>query len=291
MGVSSMTGFGRIEGGDETCRWIWEARSVNGKSLDVRLRLPHGWDALDPICRKEARERVARGNISISLEVKPTESAQSVRLNEPLLEMLEARCRAAGQEPRLDTLLTVRGVLDSGDEGADPLHESEDRRAAIASDFGTLIEALVTARAEEGARICDALLTHVKDIEDLVSEAQASADATPQAIRARFQAQVDALTADGATISEDRLAQEITMLAVKADIREELDRLVAHVAAARDLLGSDGPVGRKLDFLCQEFNREANTLASKASALTLTRIGLDLKTVIDRLREQVQNLE
>lgn len=289
--AASMTGFARVEGGDDACRWIWEARSVNGKSLDLRLRLPYGWEAMDPVCRKAVRARLARGTISISLDVKPVASAKFAHLDESLLAALVERCRAAGQEPRMDVLLNVRGVLDSSEGDDGPLHGSPERQAAIALDFETLIGELIAARAEEGARIQQSVLTHVQDIEALVAEAQGSADTVPEAIRARFQAQVMALSAEGAPISEERLAQEITILAVKADIREELDRLVAHVAAARDLLSSDKPVGRKLDFLCQEFNREANTLASKAGTLTLTRIGLDLKTVIDRLREQVQNLE
>lgn len=291
MGLASMTGFARIEGGDAVARWVWEARSVNGKSLDVRLRLPSGWDFLDPDSRKEARALFARGNITITLDVKPMETAKTVRLNEAVLSALEERCRAAGQEPRLDVLLSVRGVLETGEEGGEPLFNASERCTAVSKDLSAVLNDLHSARAEEGARIRDALLVHVQEIESLVGEAQESADATPEAIKARYQAQVDALTGEGTPISEERLAQEVTLLAVKADIREELDRLVAHTAAARDLLNSNGPIGRKLDFLCQEFNREANTLASKASALTLTRIGLDLKTVIDRLREQVQNLE
>ena len=290
MTVASMTGFARSEGGDAALLWSWEARSVNGKALDMRLRLPSGWERFDPIVRKAVQARFKRGNLSVNLDVRPVTGRSAVRINEDLLEALIDRCRAFGETPRLDQLLTVRGVVDTADGDDNPL-DDEARLFAVESTLGETLDALVAARKEEGARIGAVLADHLSEIEGLVAAASTSADAAPDAIRARLAAQLeDLLPKDGALPSE-RLAQEAAVLAVKADVREELDRLRAHIAAARDLMKEGAGVGRRFDFLCQEFNREANTLASKSSAIELTRIGLDLKAVIDRLREQVQNLE
>lgn len=296
MTIASMTGFARAEGGDDRLRWVWEARSVNGKSLDLRLRLPNGWEMFDPLVRKAAQARFKRGNIAISLEVKGAQDRGALQINEPLLNALIGRCADAGQDGRIDTLLTVRGVVEAAsDSDAPDLTSDAERIAAMQSDLNDAIDRLAEMRGEEGGRIASVLRDHLGEIETLVEAAQTCADAAPAAIRGRLEQQIAELLENNTQVSPDRLAQEAAMLAVKADVREELDRLSAHIDAARDLLreGDEkgGAIGRRFDFLCQEFNREANTIASKSAALELTRIGLDLKASIDRLREQVQNIE
>ncbi len=296
MTIASMTGFARAEGGDDRLRWVWEARSVNGKSLDLRLRLPNGWEIFDPLVRKAAQARFKRGNIAINLEVKGAQDRGALQINEPLLNALIGRCTDAGQDGRIDTLLTVRGVVEAAsDSDAPDLTSDAERIAAMQSDLNDAIDRLAEMRGEEGERIASVLRDHLGEIETLVEAAQTCADAAPAAIRGRLEQQITELLENNTQVSPDRLAQEAAMLAVKADVREELDRLSAHIDAARDLLreGDEkgGAIGRRFDFLCQEFNREANTIASKSAALELTRIGLDLKASIDRLREQVQNIE
>ncbi|WP_420730327.1 YicC/YloC family endoribonuclease [Hwanghaeella sp. 1Z406] len=291
MTVSSMTGFARTEGEDDLIRWVWEARSVNGKSLDARIRVPSGWEQFDPVIRKAVQERFKRGNLTINLEVKPILGKSMVRINDALLDDLIQRCEAFGERPRLDMLFTVRGVVEASEQDPGDLASDPDRLSAVQGSLDDVLVRLSDARAEEGARIDTVLRDHLGEIETLVEDAERSEEATPQAIRDRLWAQIsDLLPQDGAIPSE-RLAQEAAILATKADVREEIDRLKAHVDAARDLLRDGVGIGRRFDFLCQEFNREANTLASKSSSLDLTRIGLNLKAVIDRLREQVQNLE
>ncbi|MEQ8443316.1 MAG: YicC/YloC family endoribonuclease [Alphaproteobacteria bacterium] len=296
MTIASMTGFARAEGGDDRLRWVWEARSVNGKSLDLRLRLPNGWEMFDPLVRKAAQARFKRGNIAINLEVKGAQDRGALQINEPLLNALIGRCADAGQDGRIDTLLTVRGVVEAASDSDAPDQTPDaERIAAMQSDLNDAIDRLAEMRGEEGGRIASVLRDHLGEIETLVEAAQTCADAAPAAIRGRLEQQITELLENNTQVSPDRLAQEAAMLAVKADVREELDRLSAHIDAARDLLreGDEkgGAIGRRFDFLCQEFNREANTIASKSTALELTRIGLDLKASIDRLREQVQNIE
>lgn len=291
MSLASMTGFARVSGEDASAHWVWEARSVNGKGLDVRVRLPSGWDRLDPIARAEAPKRFKRGNVSLTLELKTRETAGRLAVNEDLLQRLIARCEAAGESPRIDRLLQVRGVVEPAEEAAAEEAEAEAREAALAAALGEALDALAAARAEEGARIQSVIEGQLAEIERLVAAAGECADAQPAAIRDRLARQIAELTEGRGGLDPERLAQEAAALAVKADVREELDRLRGHIEAARALIAEQAAVGRRFDFLCQEFNREANTLASKSSALALTRIGLDLKAVIDQLREQVQNVE
>lgn len=291
MTVSSMTGFARGEGADDRVQWAWEARSVNGKSLDMRLRIPTGWERLDPLTRKAVQSRFKRGNFSISLEIRTSASRGAMRINEALLDELVGKCEAFGETPRIDVLLTARGVLESAEEDSGAQTVDDDRAQRILASLTETLHRLSEARAEEGERIATVLRDHLGEIETLVEEAEKSADAAPQAIRNRILAQLEELLPEDGALPSDRLAQEAAVLAVKADVREELDRLKAHIEAARDLLAEGVAIGRRFDFLCQEFNREANTLASKSSAIDLTRIGLNLKAAIDRLREQVQNLE
>lgn len=291
MTACSMTGFARGEGADDRIRWTWEARSVNGKSLDARLRIPSGWERLDPTVRKTLQATFKRGNFSINLDIRPVGGKSSIRVNEALLDDLIARCEAYGERPRLDALLAVRGVVEAAEQDDGELSADDDRIALIEETLRETLDRLAEARAEEGGRIASVLRDHLGEIETLVEEAENCAEAMPPAIRDRIAAQLDELLPGDGALPSERLAQEAAVLAVKADVREELDRLKAHIEAARDLLREGTGIGRRFDFLCQEFNREANTLASKSAALDLTRIGLNLKACIDRLREQVQNLE
>lgn len=286
-----MTGFARAVGGDERLSWAWEARSVNGKGLDLRLRLPGGWERLDPPARALAAKRFKRGNLSATLEVKAVAGRSALAINEALLGALVERCEAAGESPRLDRLLQVRGVVETADETADDPEALAARERAILASFAEALDALSAARAAEGARTADVISARLEEIAALTEEAAVCADAQPTAIRDRLARQIEELTEGRGGLDAERVAQEAAALAVRADVREELDRLRGHGEAARGLLAEGGAVGRRFDFLCQEFNREANTLASKSSALALTRIGLSLKAAIDQMREQVQNIE
>ncbi len=297
--VSSMTGFARQEGGDERFTWTWEIKSVNGKSLDLRFRLPPGYDALEGRARASAAQCCARGNLQVSLTMKAAAAAQSYRINRELLDRLLAlsgelaaeRGETAPVAPAsLDGLLAVRGVVEVAEEEDEPDAKAA-REAALAEDLERALAALAEARRAEGARPLQIVSGHLASLQALVDKAAASAAAQPEALRARQRAQVEELLTASPALPEERLAQEAAVLATKADIREELDRLVAHIEAARELLAGGGPVGRRLDFLCQELNREANTLCAKAADVDLSRIGLELKTVVDQLREQIQNLE
>lgn len=296
MTVASMTGFARAEGSIGDLRWVWEVKSVNGRSLDVRCRLPTGFDAFDPVVRAAVAERCRRGNVSAALTVtRVTGSAGQIRINRELLDQLlglaqELRGQAEVAPPRLDGLLAVKGVVELVDE-----EETEEVRVAhedaLRAGLAEVLDALGAMRLQEGARLAKLALGHLDDIERLHVAATATAAAQPENLKARLKAQVEALLDASPALPPDRLVQEAALLAAKSDVREELDRLAAHVAAARALLAAGGPIGRKLDFLCQEFNREANTLCSKSSDVELTRIGLDLKAAIEQLREQVQNIE
>lgn len=291
-----MTGFARADGTAEDCAWAWEAKSVNGKGLDVRVRLPRGFDALEPQTRERVAKRFKRGNVSLNLDLTWTRPLATVRVNDDVLEqvldaiprVLEARPDAA--PPSVDGILGLRGVLEQIDE-----EPGADARAALEADLlaglDQALEQLADVREGEGQRLGGVLHDQLADIETLAEQAGDLAALQPDAIRKRLAEQVEMLTHDMAALDAERLAQEAALLMTKADVREELDRLSAHIAAARDLLGSGDPVGRRLDFLCQEFNREANTLCSKSSDTELTRIGLELKAVIEQFREQVQNIE
>ena len=290
MTVASMTGFARADGGDAEIQWVWEVKSVNGKSLDMRVRVPSGWERLDPLARRLVGAVLKRGNLSLTLEVRRTSDEPPLQVNETLLAELVRQCRALGEEPRVDRLLSVRGVVETADRTSDAAAD-EDRIAAVAATLEDALDQLVSMRQDEGARIASILRDRLGEIEQLTGDAASCADAQSDAVRDRLRTQIEELLEDGRVLTPDRLAQEVAILAVKADVREEIDRLFGHVEAARALLDEGGACGRRLDFLCQEFNREANTLCSKSTALEMTRIGLDLKSAVDQLREQVQNLE
>ena len=293
--VHSMTGFARMEVGDDSVSWAWEIKTVNGRSLDVRSRLPGGYEALDPLVRKAVAGACHRGNAQVNLQVKRGEAQQAWQLNEELLEQvlevigrLDSRLDAA--PPRLDGLLALRGILEPVEE-EDSAEDRDRRLQAIEADLKTALGSLLVMRAEEGARLLQMARGHIDTIERLCGEAAGCAATQPESLRQRLREQMDLLLSENNALSEERLEQELALLAGKADVREELDRLQAHVSAARALLDGGGAIGRKLDFLCQEFNREANTLCSKSADVELTRIGLDLKSAIEQLREQVQNIE
>ena len=290
-----MTGFARAGGGAGARAWSWEARSVNGRGLDVRLRLPSGHDAIEPPARAAVAERFQRGSLSISLNLVEAPEGGAWRVNEAALDhAVEAARRLKARLPEavlsVDGLLALRGVLETG-EATESEEERAAREAAMLTSLAQALDALRKARREEGLRLQALLEERLVEIARLAADARLAAAAQPAALRARLKDQVEALLAASPGLSEERLAQEAALLAAKADIREELDRLDAHVAAARDLLKAGGAVGRRLDFLSQEFNREANTLCSKSSDVALTRIGLDIKAAIEQLREQAANVE
>lgn len=294
-----MTGYARAQGSDERRRWVWEARSVNGRNLEIRCRVPQGFDRLENPARTAIGGRMKRGNVSLTLTIASEQQGKPLRINRALLAELaglveEVRKGTGAAAPTADGLLRVRGVIEEED-GAE---ESEEALAALDRALsGTLdevLKALAAARAAEGRALAVVIDRHVGEIEELCKRAADRASAQVGTVRARFESQLVELLDRAPQLSEERFAQEVALLVGKADVREELDRLAAHIAQARTLLADarpDNPVGRKFDFLCQEFNREANTLCSKSADIELTRIGIDLKGAIERLREQVQNVE
>ncbi|ABC21233.1 YicC/YloC family endoribonuclease [Rhodospirillum rubrum] len=295
MALSSMTGFARTQGALGPQTWVWEARSVNGKGLDIRLRLPPGGDALDQPARRAVAERFKRGSISLGLTMTSDDQEQAYRVNEPLLKKLLAVTRELAMDgvdrPRMDGLLGLRGVLEPVGQ-AEEEGVREAREAAQLRSLEATLDALALARSEEGGRLAGVLAGHLEVLEDLRAQAANAEALRPDMVRARLRRQMaDLLEAAPDALPEERLAQELALLAVKADIREELDRLGAHLEGARELLTRGEAMGRRLEFLSQELNREANTLCSKSSDVALTRIGLDMKAVIDQFREQILNIE
>jgi uncharacterized protein (TIGR00255 family) len=295
MPLSSMTGFARSSGEHQGLFWQWEIKSVNGKALDVRLRLPQGFEALETPVRAALGSAFKRGNLQVSLSVSGALARETVRLNQDILErLLEAgealRDRIGGEPLRADVLLSIRGVVEvtSVPEEED---QRERRQATMLASFGEALTALAAARLEEGARLQAILTQQVTRIAELAAAARANPARSVEAVRARLAEQVARLMDTGQPLDPARLHQEAVLAATRADIQEEIDRLDSHIESAHQLLASHDAIGRKFDFLAQEFNREANTLCSKASDRSLSLIGLDLKTVIDQLREQVQNIE
>ncbi|HVZ14025.1 MAG TPA: YicC/YloC family endoribonuclease [Bauldia sp.] len=295
MPLSSMTGFARADGAGEGHRWTWELRSVNGKGLDVRLRLSPGFEFLEGSVRERIGAALVRGNTQASLSVQAEAGGVHVRVNETVLsEVIQAMERIGErveiQPPTMDGLLAVRGVVETVEPFADEEGRNAVGRHMIAS-LDAAIASLVADRRREGRAIGTVLETRLADIARLTRAAEATPARAPEAIRARLAEQVATLLDAAPALDPDRLHQEAVLLATRADIREEIDRLDAHVAAARALLAENGAVGRRLDFLAQEFNREVNTLCSKSNDVALTAIGLELKATVDQFREQVQNLE
>jgi len=295
MGFVSMTGFAESVGSHDGLRWRWEAKSVNGRALDMRLRTPPGYDGLEPPARMLANERFRRGSFQVSLTVEVQDMVRGLRVDPMALAAAVKLAREVAAETglapaRIDGLLALKGVIIQDEGGVlDPLKRA-DRDAAILKSLANAFDALARARGIEGGKLAALMTAQIDEIEKLVGEAGALAAAQPAALRDRLAAQLQEMLVN-APVPADRLAQEVALLAVKADIREELDRLKAHVQDARALIASGEAVGRKLDFLSQEFNREANTLCSKSADIALTRVGLALKAMIDQFREQAQNVE
>jgi len=294
--ISSMTGFARASGGNGTYSWNWEAKSVNGKGLDVRCRLPQGSEELEIEARKRTGKYFKRGNINLALTVQETDKKTQFQVNRILLDQLVETATEiqtkSGQigPPSLDGLLSVRGVIETVEDEDDETAKAE-RNVKILEDLIVLLDGLKSGRAEEGERIGQVLNDQLIRIESLCGDAERLAEMQPETLKEKLRAQIAELLENIPALPEERLAQEAAVLMTKADVREELDRLKAHLDAARQLMGDGGVIGRKLDFLCQEFNREANTICSKAADVDLSRIGLDLKAVIEQFREQVQNIE
>jgi len=295
MALSSMTGFSRAEGVAGSALWAWEIKSVNSKGLDVKLRLPPSLDAAEPAIRQKVSAAVVRGSLFCSLTVKRETATTEVRINEAVLAQVAEAARLVAERidaraPAIDGLLAIRGVIDVVE-----VEESEEEKVRLAAEvlagLDIALARLLDMRRSEGTALGAVLTDRLDEIATLKREAEDNPCRRPEAIRAKIGEQIAALLEPGRNFDPDRLHQEALMVATKADIREELDRLDAHVAAARKLIGEGGAVGRKLDFLAQEFNRETNTLCSKANDVTLTATGLALKAVVEQFREQVQNLE
>jgi len=288
-----MTGFARSEGELNSLAWVWEARSVNGRGLDIRCRVPSGLDRLEPPVRTEATKLMKRGNVTVGLTLSRTATASSFSVDRGILDQILALQNDLGgrvdrSPPRLESLLGIPGVLERGGQ-AEVIDEAGEK--VLLAGFSKALTGLIAARAEEGTRLAGVLSGQLDEIERLSAEAGASAVLRPEAVKERLRAQIQEVIGAVPALSEDRLAQELALLAVKGDVREELDRLAAHIGQARDMLKEGGAIGRRLDFLSQEFNREANTLCSKSQDVALTRIGIALKSVIDQFREQIQNIE
>jgi uncharacterized protein (TIGR00255 family) len=294
VAVVSMTGFARAEGADEGLSWRWEAKSVNGRGLDVRLRLPPGLDRLEPAVRERIAARFTRGSFNVALATTAAGPGRRYAVNRQALDAVLALVTELSQNaklapPQADGVLRVPGVLEAA-EAEETEEERQRRDRAMLKSLDEALAALVTTRTAEGARLGPMLTGHLDRIGTLAMEARALAATQPQVLKEKLTRQI-AEIAGGAGVSPERIAQEVALLAGKADVREELDRLSAHVAQGREFLAAQEPVGRRLDFLSQELNREANTLCSKSSDLALTRIGLELKASIEQFREQVQNIE
>lgn len=295
MALQSMTGFARATGEYLETAIIWELRSVNGRGLDARTRLPPGNEGLEPSVRQAIQSRFARGNIQAALSLSSAAGTVRPVINEALLADLAAYATDMQQRygfapPTADGLLGLRGVIELP-ETTGSAEEREALDGAVLVVLDEALAALEAARSQEGAALGDLLARHIDAIEALTRKVEADPSRDPEAIRARLAEQVTQLLSASAQFDEARLHAEAAFLATKADIREEIDRLFTHVASGRALLAAGGAVGRKLEFLAQEFNREANTLCSKSNASSVTAIGLELKAVVDQFREQVQNLE
>jgi uncharacterized protein (TIGR00255 family) len=295
MTIKSMTGFARTDGALGPTSWHWEVRSVNGRGLDVRLRLATGYESLEGRVREAVSKRITRGSLTVNLNVKRSEGATQIKLNEvalrqvlAALDSLKATTEVAA--PRPEALLSIKGVLEVV-EPEESEAEAQARAEAMLASLGAALDGMVRAREAEGGRLKAIVQEQLIVIERLVAAIEASPARTPEAIRQRLKEQIGRLLETGVNLDEGRLYQEAAILATRADVEEEIKRLGAHIAAARELIVSREPAGRRLDFLAQEFNREANTLCSKANDPETTRAGLELKAVIDQMREQVQNIE
>jgi uncharacterized protein (TIGR00255 family) len=295
MALSSMTGFARSHGASGPYVFEWELKSVNAKGFDLRVRMPQGWDELEAFAKKRAAELLSRGTVYANLTVKRANALSTVRINEDVLASI---VKVAGQlaakidavAPSIDGLLAIKGVIEVVEPESD---EEEDKaaRTAAAEAFDKALAELVAMRHREGIALGQILSQRMDEVETLAKKAEAAPGRKPDAIRARLAEQVAALLETSDRFDADRLNQEALLIAARADIREELDRIASHIAQARELISKGGPIGRRLDFLAQEFHREVNTCCSKSNDIELTNTGLEMKNVVEQFREQVQNLE
>lgn len=295
MALSSMTGFARSHGTSGPYAFEWELKSVNAKGFDFRMRLPPGWDDVETAARKRATELLSRGTVYANLTVKRTGAASIVRINEDVLASIlkvaaEISARTDAVAPSVDGLLGIKGVIEVVEPESDEA-EMQAARAAVSASFEQALQSLIDMRKREGVALGQILGQRMDEMVRLAKQAEEAPGRKPEAIRARLSEQIAALLETSDRFDADRLSQEAVMIAAKADIREELDRIAAHIAQTRELLGKGGAVGRRLDFLAQEFNREVNTTCSKSNDIELTNTGLEMKTVVEQFREQVQNLE
>ncbi len=295
MALSSMTGFARSQGASGPYAFEWELKSVNAKGFDLRMRLPPGWDEIEALAKKRAGEVLSRGTVYANLNMKRTNAASAVRVNEDVLaSVVRVASMLAGKidavAPSVDGLLSIKGVIELVEPESD---EAEDKAAmvAAAAAFDEALDDLVAMRRREGTALGQILIQRMDEIEILAKRAEAAPGRKPEAVRARLAEQITALLELSDRFDADRLTQEALLIAAKADIREELDRIASHISQAREMIGKGGPVGRRLDFLAQEFNREVNTCCSKSNDIELTNTGLEMKNVVEQFREQVQNLE
>jgi uncharacterized protein (TIGR00255 family) len=295
MALSSMTGFARSHGASGPYTFEWELKSVNAKGFDLRMRLPPGWDDIEASAKKRAGEVLSRGTVYANLNIKRTNALSAIRVNEDVLaSIVKVAGVLAGKidavAPSIDGLLAIKGVIEVVEPESD---EAEDlaAKAAAAAAFESALASLVEMRRREGVTLGQILSQRMDEIERLAEKAEAAPGRKPEAIKARLAEQIAALLESSDRFDSDRLNQEAIMIAARADIREELDRIASHVAQAREMIGKGGPIGRRLDFLAQEFNREVNTCCSKSNDLELTNTGLEMKNVVEQFREQVQNLE
>jgi uncharacterized protein (TIGR00255 family) len=295
MALSSMTGFARSHGTSGPYAFEWELKSVNAKGFDLRMRLPPGWDELEPLTRKRAAEVLSRGTVYANLTVKRANALSTVRVNEDVLASIvkiagELAGRIDAVAPSIDGLLAIKGVIEVVEPDSD---EAEDTaaKAAAAAAFEQALKHLIEMRKREGVTLGQILSQRMDEIESLMKKAEAAPGRKPEAIKARLAEQIAALLEASDRFDSDRLSQEAVMIAAKADIREELDRIASHISQAREMIRKGGAIGRRLDFLAQEFNREVNTCCSKSNDLELTNTGLEMKNVVEQFREQVQNLE
>ncbi|HYM18849.1 MAG TPA: YicC/YloC family endoribonuclease [Micropepsaceae bacterium] len=294
--LNSMTGFADSRGSHGRLRWRWEAKSVNGRGLDLRLRTPIGYEGLESGARTLAAERFKRGSLQAVLSVATEDEPGGFRVDAAALADAVKIARRVAEETglppaRVDGLLALKGVVVQEETAALDDEARMRRDAAMLESLAGAFDLLTRARASEGAKLEAVINKQIEEVESLTGQARDLASQQPSLLRDRMMTQLKDLLAPGTNLSEDRIAQEVALLAARADLREELDRLAAHCQEARVLLGGTDPAGRKLDFLAQEFNREANTLCSKSSDIQLTHVGLALKAVIDQFREQVQNVE
>jgi uncharacterized protein (TIGR00255 family) len=295
MTLNSMTGFARSQASHGTASFVWELKSVNGKAFDVRFRLPQGMDHLEANLREILGAKIKRGNVQAGLSVTTQTVQGGIKINHAVLDQYlaaaaEMQKTLGGGPPRPEALLALKGVVESADESISE-DDAKLRDAALLKSFADAAENLAASRRDEGKRIAQTIEGFITRIATLTADAEANPARQPAAIRQRLKDQIDKIMETGSALDLDRLHQEAILQATRVDIAEEIDRLKTHVAAARALLKSPEPIGRKFDFLAQEFNREANTLCSKSNDNALTATGLELKTVIDQLREQVQNIE